>query len=68
MTERNAIAGVVALALLVPSAASAQLVSSMEAGAVTTARDGVVPDRAISLAPGVRYDSPLFAAAPFRTG
>lgn len=63
MTERNAIAGVVALALLVPPAASAQLVSSLEAGAVTTARDGVVPDRAISLAPGVRYDSPLFSAS-----
>ncbi|MDQ3998352.1 MAG: hypothetical protein M3303_15190, partial [Gemmatimonadota bacterium] len=61
MTETKA-AIAVALVLILPvQSAGAQLVSRFEAGAITSTRDGALPENVLALRPAIEFDHPLLA-------
>lgn len=63
MTEPKAVA-VMAMALLVPAqAASAQLASRLEAGALVSGAEGALHENALAVRPSLRFDAPLFSLA-----
>lgn len=63
MNEHKTIA-FVAMALLVPAqAASAQLASRLEAGALVSSPDGLIQDNVLAVRPSLRYDAPLLSLA-----
>jgi hypothetical protein len=62
MTETKAAIAALALVLGVPvESASAQLVSRLEAGAITSTRDGAVPDHVLAVRPAIEFAHPLVA-------
>lgn len=62
MTEPNAAIAVLALALLLPQGATAQIASKLEAGALVTSKDGELPASTMSrLSPDVRLTMPYVA-------
>jgi hypothetical protein len=62
MTETKAAIAALALVLIVPvQRASAQLVSRLEAGAITSTRDGALPENVLALRPAIQFDHPLVA-------
>lgn len=58
-TEPNAVIVALSLALLVPHGMSAQIASSIEAGALVTSEDGEIPASTMRVAPGLRLAFPL---------
>jgi hypothetical protein len=72
MTETKAAIAALALVLVVPvQRAGAQLVSKLEAGALTSSRDGALPENVFRIRPAVEFDLPLVAlsasGSAFRT-
>jgi hypothetical protein len=63
MTETKAAWAALALVLVVPvsSMGAQQLVSRLEAGAVTSTRDGALPDNVFSVRPAINLDLPNLA-------
>jgi hypothetical protein len=62
MTETKAAIAALALVLAVPvQAASAQLVSKLETSAITSTRDGALPENILSVRPAIQYELPLLA-------
>jgi hypothetical protein len=63
MNEHKAVA-IAAMALLVPAqAASAQLASRLEAGALVSSPDGLIRDNVLAVRPSLQYDAPLLSLA-----
>jgi hypothetical protein len=62
MTETKAAIAAAALVLILPvQSAGAQLVSRFEAGAITSTRDGALPENVLALRPAIEFDHPLLA-------
>jgi hypothetical protein len=62
MTETKSAITALALALVVPvQRADAQLVSKVEAGAITSTRDGGLPENVLAVRPAIEFDHPLVA-------
>lgn len=62
MTETKAAIAALALVLVVPvQSASAQLVSKLEAGAITSTRDGALPENVLAFRPAIEFDHPLLS-------
>ena len=62
MTETKAAIAALALVLVVPvQSAGAQLVSKLEAGAITSTRDGALPENVFAFRPAIEFDLPLLA-------
>jgi hypothetical protein len=62
MTETKAAIAALALVLVVPvQRAGAQLVSTLEAGALMSTRDGALPENVLALRPAVEFAHPLLA-------
>jgi hypothetical protein len=62
MPEPKAAIAAIALALLVPAhEVAAQLVSKVEAGAITSTRDGGLPENVLSVRPAIEFDHPRLA-------
>jgi hypothetical protein len=61
MTETKAAIAALALVLAVPvQGAGAQLVSKLEAGAISSTRDGALPENAFAVRPALEFDHPRF--------
>jgi hypothetical protein len=62
MTERKAAIAALALALGMPvQSAGAQLVSKLEASAITSTRDGALPENVLAFRPAIEFEHPLVA-------
>jgi hypothetical protein len=61
MTETKAAIAALALVLGVPvQSAGAQLVSRLEAGAISSTRDGALPENVLAVRPAIEFDHPRF--------
>jgi hypothetical protein len=61
MTERKAAIVALSLVLVIPEGMSAQIASRLEAGSLTTQRDGELPASTLSVTPGIRLELPYMA-------
>jgi hypothetical protein len=61
MSQRKAATVALSLALFIPAGMSAQIASRLEAGSLTTQRDGELPASTLSVTPGIRLDLPYMA-------
>jgi hypothetical protein len=63
MTETKAAIAALALVLGVPvqSVSAQQLVSKVEAGAITSTRDGALPENVFAVRPAIEYEHPLIS-------